>query len=76
MRTWIASLAAVAVVMTAPQIAAQDARAAARDVVKKWQGAVVNVRVVLKTRMAMGGREMSSADDRSTRSARWSIPRA
>ena len=63
MRSWIASLAAVAVVMTAPQIAAQDARAAARDVVKKWQGAVVNVRVVLKTRMAMGGREMSSADD-------------
>ena len=63
MRSWIASLAAVAVVMTAPQIAAQDARAAARDVVKKWQGAVVNVRVVLKTRMSMGGREMSSADD-------------
>ncbi len=62
MRSWIASLAAVAV-LTAPQMSAQDARAAARDVVKKWQGAVVNVRVVLKTRMAMGGREMSSADD-------------
>jgi len=62
-KSLIASLAAVAVVMTTPQISAQDARAAARDVVKKWQGAVVNVRVVLKTRMSMGGREMSSADD-------------
>ena len=41
----------------------QDARAAARDVVKKWQDAIVNVRVVLKTRMSMGGREMQSADD-------------
>jgi S1-C subfamily serine protease len=38
-------------------------RAAARDVVKKWEAAVVNVRVVLKTRMAMGGREMQSTDD-------------
>lgn len=42
---------------------AQDARAAARDVVKQWQDAIVNVRVVLKTRMSMGGREMQSADD-------------
>jgi S1-C subfamily serine protease len=42
---------------------AQDARAAARDVVKRWQEAIVNVRVVLKTRMSMGGREMQSADD-------------
>ena len=41
----------------------RTSRAAARDVVKKWQGAVVNVRVVLKTRMSMGGREMQSADD-------------
>ena len=28
-------------------VAAQDNRAAARDLVKKWQEAVVNVRVVL-----------------------------
>ena len=38
-------------------------RAAARDVVKKWQDAIVNVRVVLKMRMSMGGREMQSTDD-------------
>jgi S1-C subfamily serine protease len=42
---------------------AQDTRAAARELAKKWQDAVVNVRVVLKTRMSMGGREMQSADD-------------
>ena len=41
----------------------QDARATARDVVKRWQEAIVNVRVVLKTRMSMAGREMQSADD-------------
>jgi len=44
-------------------VAAQDARPAARDVVKKWQDAVVNVRVVLKMRMSMGGREMQASDD-------------
>jgi S1-C subfamily serine protease len=42
---------------------AQDNRSAARDIVKKWQDAIVNVRVVLKTRMSMGGREMQSTDD-------------
>jgi S1-C subfamily serine protease len=42
---------------------AQDSRPAARDIVKKWQDAIVNVRVVLKTRMSMGGREMQSTDD-------------
>jgi S1-C subfamily serine protease len=42
---------------------AQDQRAAARDVVKKWHEAVVNVRVVLKMRMSMGGREMQASDD-------------
>lgn len=40
-----------------------DPRGAAREVVKKWQAAVVTVRVVLKTRMSMGGREMQSSDD-------------
>ena len=42
---------------------AQDNRTAARDVVNKWQAAVVNVRVVLKMRMSMGGREMQASDD-------------
>ena len=63
MKSWIASMTAVVVVMSAAQAAGQEPRAAAREVVKKWQGAVVNVRIVLKTRMSMGGREMSSADD-------------
>jgi hypothetical protein len=40
-----------------------DQRAAARAVVKKWQDAVVNVRVVLKMRMSVAGREMQSSDD-------------
>jgi S1-C subfamily serine protease len=43
--------------------AVQDSRPAAREVVKKWQEAVVNVRVVLKMRMSMGGREMQASDD-------------
>src|SRR5204862_7811406 len=60
--SWTASGAALAFV-TAAQISAQEPRAAAREGVKKWQDAVVNVRIVLKTRMSMGGREMSSADD-------------
>ena len=42
---------------------AQEGRAAARDLVKKWQDAIVNVRVVVKMRMSMGGREMQSSDD-------------
>jgi S1-C subfamily serine protease len=60
----IIAVVAVAGMMAAGGAArAQDGRAAARDVIKKWQEAVVNVRVVLKTRMSMGGREMQSADD-------------
>lgn len=54
----------VAICMTAvvaPQ--AQEPRAAMRDVAKKWQDAVVNVRVSLKVRMSMGGREVQSMDD-------------
>jgi Trypsin-like peptidase domain len=42
---------------------AQDNRAAARDLVKKWQEAIVNIRVVVKMRMSMGGRELQSNDD-------------
>ncbi|MGH9312656.1 MAG: trypsin-like peptidase domain-containing protein [Vicinamibacterales bacterium] len=40
-----------------------DERAAARDIIKKWQYTVVNVRIVLKTRMAMGGREMQATEE-------------
>jgi hypothetical protein len=40
-----------------------EERAAARDVLKKWQDTVVNVRIVLKTRMAMGGREMQATEE-------------
>ena len=62
MRT-IAVVAMAGLLCGAGDARAQDARAAARDVVKRWQEAIVNVRVVLKTRMSMGGREMQSADD-------------
>ena len=59
-RTWIALVVALVVALPA---GAQDDRAAARAIVKKWQEAIVNVRVVLKMRMSMGGREMQSMDD-------------
>lgn len=56
--------AVVAVLLLASVgIQAQDERAAARDLVKKWQDAVINVRVVLKMRISVGGREMQSMDD-------------
>ena len=35
----------------------------AREIVKKWQCAIVNVRVVLKMRVSVGGREMQSMDE-------------
>jgi S1-C subfamily serine protease len=62
-RRIIVSAAAVWILAGAVDAREQDARTAARDVVKSWQAAIVNVRVVLKTRMSMGGREMQSADD-------------
>jgi S1-C subfamily serine protease len=43
--------------------APQDQRSALRAVGKKWQDAIVNVRVSLKVRMSMGGREVQSMDD-------------
>jgi S1-C subfamily serine protease len=61
MKRLVVTLFACAALLSTP--AAQDDRAAARDVVKKWQAAVVNVRVVLKMRMSMGGREMQASDD-------------
>lgn len=54
---------ALAAVMVAAPIGAQDDRAAAREIVKRWQSAIVNVRVVLKMRMSVGGREMQSMDE-------------
>ena len=49
--------------LTAIPAHAQDTRTAARELVKKWQAAIVNVRVVVKMRMSMAGREMQSSDD-------------
>jgi S1-C subfamily serine protease len=53
------------IVFSAPSLphAQADQRASARDVVKRWQAAIVNVRVVLKTRMSMAGRELQSSDE-------------
>ena len=53
----------IVLLLAAGPAQAQDNRAAARELVKKWQEAVVNVRVVVKLRMSMGGREMQSSDD-------------
>jgi S1-C subfamily serine protease len=61
-KTALASLLIIASTCLAP-IAAQDDRAAAREIVKRWQSAIVNVRVVLKMRMSVGGREMQSMDE-------------
>jgi S1-C subfamily serine protease len=64
--TFVAAAMLVAGVLARPGqgvVTAQDNRPAAREVVRKWQEAVVNVRVVLKMRMSMGGREMQASDD-------------
>jgi S1-C subfamily serine protease len=61
-----AGLTALALVLTAaPAVpaTAQEDRAAAREIVKRWQAAIVNVRVVLKMRISVGGREMQSMDE-------------
>jgi S1-C subfamily serine protease len=44
-------------------VAAQEDRAAAREIVRKWHSAIVNVRVVLKMRVSVGGREVQSMDE-------------
>jgi S1-C subfamily serine protease len=46
-----------------PAVHAQDERGAMREIAKKWQDAIVNVRVSLKVRMSVGGREVQSMDD-------------
>src|SRR5919112_2766406 len=56
-------LAAMLGTTASPPASAQDDRAAARDIVKKWQTAIVTVRVVLKMRVSVGGREMQSMDE-------------
>ena len=56
-------LAAPAASTRSIQGTAQDTRTAAREVIKSWQEAVVNVRVVLKMRMSMSGREVQSMDE-------------
>jgi hypothetical protein len=56
-------VALAALGFSAVRIDAQDDRAAGRDIVKKWQGAIINVRVVLKMRVSVGGREMQSMDE-------------
>ena len=53
----------VGVALFATSVRAQDQRSALRDIGKKWQDAVVSVRVALKVRMSMGGREVQSMDD-------------
>ena len=56
-----ACLAACMVIAT--DLHAQEQRSAFRQVARKWQDAVVSVRVSLKVRMSMGGREVQSMDD-------------
>jgi S1-C subfamily serine protease len=57
------TVAAIAIATTTVTLAAQDTRSAGREIVKKWQNAIVNVRVVLKMRVSVGGREMQSMDE-------------
>ena len=56
-------LVLLAAAMASGSVSAQDDRASAREIVKKWQSAIVNVRVVLKMRVSVGGREMQSMDE-------------
>ena len=53
-----AAAAAILLALAAPgaPVFAQDDRAAGREIVKKWQHAIVTVRVVLKMRVSVGGR--------------------
>jgi S1-C subfamily serine protease len=58
-----AAAAVLAAMVLAAPVGAQDDRAAARGIVERWQAAIVNVRVVLKMRVSVGGREMQSMDE-------------
>ena len=50
-------------IATSGNAAAQEQRAAMREVSTTWQDAIVSVRVSLKVRMSMGGREVQTMDD-------------
>src|SRR3954464_10772577 len=63
LRSNVAVPVLASVLLVAATAGAQDSRAAARELVKKWQDAIVNVRVVVKMRMSMAGREVQSNDD-------------
>jgi S1-C subfamily serine protease len=55
--------AALAATLVPAPVFGQDTRTLGRALVEKWKNAIVNVRIVLKLRMAVGGREMQSTDD-------------
>jgi S1-C subfamily serine protease len=57
------ALVLVACLAAAIPGAAQEDRAAAREIVARWQAAIVNVRVTLKMRMSVGGKEVQSMDE-------------
>src|SRR5688500_11377104 len=59
----VATATLLALVAASGPVQAQGDRAAGREIVKKWQSAIVNVRVVLKMRVSVGGREMQSMDE-------------
>lgn len=61
-RRLLAALAAAVLAYPVPA-RAEDERTAAREIVKRWQSAVVNVRVTLKMRMSVGGKELQSMDE-------------
>ena len=62
-RIGIVVVASVIALVGGPASAQDADREAARTLVRRWQEAIVNVRVVLKMRMSVGGREMQSMDD-------------
>jgi Trypsin-like peptidase domain len=59
----LATATLLALALSSGPVLAQDDRAAGREIVKKWQHAIVTVRVVLKMRVSVGGREMQSMDE-------------
>jgi hypothetical protein len=60
----VAAAFLVVLVALAPAQAQSGAdAAAAREIVKRWQDSIVSVRVVLKTGIVVGGREMQSAEE-------------
>jgi hypothetical protein len=62
-RTAPAGMAAVLALCLVIPAGAQNTRAAGRDVIKKWQDAIVNVRIALKVRMSVAGREVQATDE-------------